>query len=459
MAPRKVLAVIFLLSLFNSFLTPINAQNLSELDHNHDGTIDAKDVLLFVMGWQQRNLYAPTPTSVPTFTTTTTNTFTPTATPSQTSSLSPTPIPTPTQTSTITETNTATSTSSPSTTPSGTPTITQTSTSTSTPSNTPFSTSTATPIPTLGTWFPGIIGTLVTGLNTSFHEFDDAWYKERGIGLTRVFTDFGDNIVLDYRTGLLWIKDPAILGGVFGTSGFPRTLTWSEADAACEGLEWGGWLDWRLPTGEELTTLLNADIPSPGPTSYSSFTTEGFAYWSSTVDAGNQNRAWNIRFQYGMLRKDDKSDYKFVRPVRLLSNKSPDKTTSRYTLTTDGKCVLDNNTGLMWIRDLDDAGIALADNWSGSIQKCEEVNYAGFDDWRMPNRHEALSIIDYSRNPAAPDPIFGTQLARWTSTRDIGQESVNVWTIASGGLSSDVIGENDDGTQSLVRPVRNFIGF
>jgi hypothetical protein len=63
-------------------------------------------------------------------------------------------------------------------------------------------------------------------------------------------------------------------------------------------------------------------------------------------------------------------------------------------------------------------------NWAGALNYCESLDYAGYDDWRLPNAKELQSIVDYSRSPqttnsAAIDPIFQvteTESWYWTST-------------------------------------------
>ncbi len=84
-----------------------------------------------------------------------------------------------------------------------------------------------------------------------------------------------------------------------------------------------------------------------------------------------------------------------------------------YTDNGDGT-VTDNITGLMWTKD--DSGESL--NWEealGFVQKKNEENYLGYNDWSLPNLKELQSIVDYSRSPSATnspaiDPIFNCTL-------------------------------------------------
>jgi len=54
--------------------------------------------------------------------------------------------------------------------------------------------------------------------------------------------------------------------------------------------------------------------------------------------------------------------------------------------------VTDNITLLMW----DDRITAQAFTWEEAIAACEELELAGFDDWRLPTRIEITSVLDHS---------------------------------------------------------------
>lgn len=77
--------------------------------------------------------------------------------------------------------------------------------------------------------------------------------------------------------------------------------------------------------------------------------------------------------------------------------------------------VIDEITGLIWQRDLD----PIALNWQDAWQYCFNLNDAGFDQWRLPEPHELISIVDYTeRAPAINVNAFpGTNLTSsyWTS--------------------------------------------
>ena len=77
--------------------------------------------------------------------------------------------------------------------------------------------------------------------------------------------------------------------------------------------------DWRLPTVEELMSLVDSSIGFPGPTTDSSYfpnTTRSSNYWSSLPAASDSGKAWNVRFVDGYVGYGDKSYMNSVRLVR-----------------------------------------------------------------------------------------------------------------------------------------------
>ena len=82
-------------------------------------------------------------------------------------------------------------------------------------------------------------------------------------------------------------------------------------------------------------------------------------------------------------------------------------------------------TGLMWQQDTADTNgdgqIDDADQlqWCNALAYCENLTFAGHDDWRLPNIRELQSIVDYGRSRPSIDPVFGalsTFPFYWSST-------------------------------------------
>lgn len=87
----------------------------------------------------------------------------------------------------------------------------------------------------------------------------------------------------------------------------------------------------------------------------------------------------------------------------------------------DGPVVRDELTGLVWLRDANQAGFPLS--WSEALEHVATLaaeGHAGRDDWRLPNRRELRSLISYAnRNPAliSGHPFANVYLGwYWSST-------------------------------------------
>ncbi|MBQ6976190.1 MAG: DUF1566 domain-containing protein [Selenomonadaceae bacterium] len=89
--------------------------------------------------------------------------------------------------------------------------------------------------------------------------------------------------------------------------------------------------------------------------------------------------------------------------------------------------IRDSETGLDWeVKSLDAENFRFYNrtlNWFAFTEKyisqLNEMNYGGFDDWRIPSKAELRSLIDYSKtSPAFPQEIFKTLTAQdyWCGT-------------------------------------------
>ena len=200
----------------------------------------------------------------------------------------------------------------------------------------------------------------------------------------------------DNVTGLQWQQASA-----------PDTYRWQEALTYCSNLELGTHDDWRLPTVQELSTLVDSGIPDPGPTVNIDYfpDTIGSAfsdYWAADADANNPNYAWIVHFSDGSVKSIGKMNSLNVRAVR------GEMSATRFDDNGDGT-ITDTNTGLMWEIKTDDGGPRDKDNaytWEEALSYCENLVHAEHDDWRLPNRNELQSILDYTRYGPSLDPAF-----------------------------------------------------
>ncbi len=130
---------------------------------------------------------------------------------------------------------------------------------------------------------------------------------------TTDFTDNGDGTVTHRFTGLTWKR--CIEGMTWtGTtcSGTASTYTWEQATALSTG-------EWRLPTANELSTLVEYSIASPGPAINTTVFpgTRAGSFWSASAYASDPSLAWHVDFYNGGSGAHDKT---FRYPVRLVSS-------------------------------------------------------------------------------------------------------------------------------------------
>ena len=94
----------------------------------------------------------------------------------------------------------------------------------------------------------------------------------------------------------------------------------------------------------------------------------------------------------------------------------------------DNGTVTDTTTGLMWQQVADGTM-----TWEEALIHCESMTLADHDDWRMPNRNELASIVDYAKyNPAFDTTVFtGSQFntSYWSSTTLV-DNTAAVWCAA-----------------------------
>lgn len=122
--------------------------------------------------------------------------------------------------------------------------------------------------------------------------------------------------------------------------------------------------------------------------------------------------------------------------------------------------ITDNATGLMWVKEpgacggnFGSAGSPSKMTWDNAIDECLALNYAGHNDWRLPNIKELLSIVDYGRGAPAINTIFfpNTQsYYYWSSTTYAGNTG-SAWYVY---FSTGFVLVGSKGSTYYVRPVR-----
>ncbi len=208
-------------------------------------------------------------------------------------------------------------------------------------------------------------------------------------------------------------------GVTYGT----RYNDWDTLVDGANGQNFCGFSDWRVPSKEELRSIVNYNIPWPGPmidTTYFPNMRAATGFWSSSPDANNSGQAWRLNFHLG---DDDTNNRTGLWPVRLvraghsfglLSSETAQGGTcptgvmatapnSRYSIQSDGT-VTDLQTGLMWKQCSEGqsgascSGTAKEFTWQGALQQPATLNvsggFAGYTDWQLPNVKELASLTE-----------------------------------------------------------------
>lgn len=149
-----------------------------------------------------------------------------------------------------------------------------------------------------------------TGQTTSYLPGDDGDYK-KGDPASPWFVDNGDGTITDRATQLMWVKDGTGAGCNNGAK-----VNWIDTLTFCNGLEFAGYSDWRLPNQKELQSIVDFSRETPALDPLFINSAEDY-YWSSTTQVDNTGVAFTTRSvngYYGVGSKEYANQY--VRPVR-----------------------------------------------------------------------------------------------------------------------------------------------
>lgn len=218
-------------------------------------------------------------------------------------------------------------------------------------------------------------------------------------------------MVKDNVTGLIWENktsdgslhdggktftwcdpNPTTNGGDPGTCGTGTGDAATDMQAYLKALndtKFGGFSDWRVPTVTELTTIVNHSRINPSVNMAWFPNTVSSGYWSSTAFAYHKQSVWIVRFSDGNSSSGGIKVNPFAARVVRGGQSVP---IDHFVINGDGT-VTDTATGLMWQQET-----VRTESWEASLSYAEGLNLGGYDDWRLPNITELLSLVDYSAN-------------------------------------------------------------
>ncbi len=136
------------------------------------------------------------------------------------------------------------------------------------------------------------------------------------------FKDKVPGTVFDTKTGLTWTRCP--LGMQWNNNtcqDVADRMDWGEAQSAIIELNsqqdgHAGFHDWRLPTLEELGTLVESSCYEPAINSEIFPNTPHTGFWSSTPDKYSRQGAWLVYFRNGSRYMGNQEYQWAIRPVR-----------------------------------------------------------------------------------------------------------------------------------------------
>ncbi|MCI5129633.1 MAG: DUF1566 domain-containing protein [Candidatus Electrothrix sp. AUS3] len=145
------------------------------------------------------------------------------------------------------------------------------------------------------------------------------------------YIDHGDGTITDTQTGLMWKRCLEGLSGVNCEEGEVKKYTWDKAVNHFKNVKYAGYTDWRLPTIDELKTLVycskgvnkkngrcneGSEKPTINRQAFPNTETEALRVWSGSPYAYGSGYAWNVNFYNGYSSFDARSNSNAVRLVR-----------------------------------------------------------------------------------------------------------------------------------------------
>ena len=223
-------------------------------------------------------------------------------------------------------------------------------------------------------------------------------------GVDANFTRDTNNIVTDNIRGLMWEDDT-----------FPSNAIWSTQNTYCNNLILGGYSDWRIPTINEISTLLDYNKTTININSNFQNTSSAGLYISSSEV--------NSSFDYSYLNFNASSE--------KINNSVPSANAPSFTVRcvrgtyTKEHNISRNNIGIIndtnnALKYQDDSNVKIQNlNFSDAINYCQNLTLGNIK-WRLANINELQSIyIEYKANTNNQFIDINNSSTYWSSTTDV----------------------------------------
>jgi len=234
------------------------------------------------------------------------------------------------------------------------------------------------------------------------------------------FRQNDDGTITDLITGLIWLKD------------FIKSDK-TQADTLASANRTGGFQDWRVPTIKELYSLIDfSGTTGRAPPEASRAPKDARPYLPSIfhfeyprtnryIDAqyisgtlargrimgGRMPAFYGVNFADGRIKSYPVSPRNGEKYYLRLVRGNPEYGKNQFKVQPDGT-ILDQASGLLWTRY--DSGAPQMQkslksakfkdgrlDWREALAFCENLNFAGQADWKLPDAKELQSIVQYER--------------------------------------------------------------
>ncbi|MDH5378272.1 MAG: DUF1566 domain-containing protein, partial [Gammaproteobacteria bacterium] len=261
--------------------------------------------------------------------------------------------------------------------------------------------------------------------------------------------------IRDRATGLLWEYLPEKM--TISNTGLAERITTVNTAAKC------GKTNWRLPTTNELLSILNYGAQSDGKTTFvysyppfrlneQGYTNPYKRYWTGDRESIAATYSWFVDFGHGLIEQNTTANMGTVHAILVSSDTVAPLFSERLSDLEDGT-VIDSYTGLMWKKctegyrynvDTKTCDVNTGDvtnfSWQDALLRAQEVNSgsAGREnyektDWRVPNVLELNSLMrredgEASMFETSVFPNTSNEKRYWTNTPQSSGGN-NAWSV------------------------------
>ena len=114
-----------------------------------------------------------------------------------------------------------------------------------------------------------------------------------------------DNIVIDETNKLMWQDNIEVI---------EYLENFTTAPVYCENIVLNGYIDWRVPSINELVKIIDVDEKKAINKKFRYI--KPTLYGTVSTFATNENRMWKVDFKTGQVKVDEKSKESYIRCVR-----------------------------------------------------------------------------------------------------------------------------------------------